>query len=167
MGEIAEDAHVSIYRNEYFYFIKTLSWFNLLVYDYTVPVSYLAVDVDNVKLGEVIKELLKKSNKYDIRASETPISRDGVINAYNQWVKEACHKCNLKTKRQFFKNMSSCNIVFERGLFLIKPMLHKKLELWSGDGFTDDDNIILPQTVSNEELGKAVKEGMSRCRNSV
>ncbi|MEX6278755.1 contact-dependent growth inhibition system immunity protein [Providencia hangzhouensis] len=43
----------------------------------------------------------------------------------------------------------------------------KKLETWTGDGFTKDDYIVLPDSVSDEELGEAIKEAISRCRSVI
>lgn len=36
-----------------------------------------------------------------------------------------------------------------------------------GDGFTEDDYIVLPDSVSDEELGEAIKEAISRCRSVI
>ena len=61
----------------------------------------------------------------------------------------------------------SCSIKRINGNIILQPSLHKKLKDWTRDGYSDDDDIILPDTVTNAELGKAIKEVLSRCRSVI
>lgn len=63
--------------------------------------------------------------------------------------------------------MMLCHICREGDHIIITPTLHKKLETWTGDGFTEDDYIVLPDSISDEELGEAIKEVISRCRSVI
>ncbi|HAU5617781.1 TPA: CdiI family contact-dependent growth inhibition immunity protein, partial [Morganella morganii] len=46
----------------------------------------------------------------------------------------------------------------------IKPLNHIKLEAWDGDGISETDDVIIPVSASDEELGNAVIEAFSRCK---
>ncbi len=47
------------------------------------------------------------------------------------------------------------------------PWSHEKLEAWGSQGMKEEDDIILPSSVSDEALGAAVKKAFLRCRNYV
>ncbi|MTB67874.1 DUF1436 family protein [Providencia sp. wls1943] len=161
------ERNIAVRRNERFYFIFVFSGYHLFIKDDKAPVYCLEKEVSDEKLGETINLAFSQCRTIHPYENEEFYNKEKINEDYKLWVSELLTKCQFKNKKALFLRMMTCNLKKHNNEILIKPMWHKKLEIWTRDGFTDDDNIILPQTVSNEELGKAVKEGMSRCRNSV
>ncbi len=162
-----KDANVSIYANEHYYFIQTLSRYNLLVRDYRVPTFFLSKDIEASELGKTVKLALSKSQVIELDTNENVFSRDGILSAYNQWINEGKELCGFKTKKMFLKNMVLCQLTQENNSFEIRPTSHDKLETWSGGDFIKKDYIVLIDTVSDLELGESIKEVISRCKNKI
>ena len=164
-NEIGEN--ISICANERFYFIFVFSVYHYLVWDNQTPIYCLEKETSDESLGKLVSFSFNQCRVINPYEDDFFYNKERMEKDYKKCINELLAKYQFKNKKALFLRMMTCSLRRNHGEILIKPMLHKKLELWTRDGFTDDDNIILPQTASNEELGKAVKEGMSRCRNSV
>ncbi|MBN6362967.1 CdiI family contact-dependent growth inhibition immunity protein [Providencia huaxiensis] len=162
-----KESWVSIYFNEECYFIHTISRYNLRVLDYKMPIYHFSKEVDTRELGKTIFLALDNSRIIDINTPEDIFSRDGVSLAYQKWIDDGKKICKSKNRKSFLLKMMLCHICREGDHIIITPTLHKKLETWTGDGFTEDDYIVLSDSVSDEELGEAIKEVLSRCRSVV
>lgn len=84
------------------------------------------------------------------------------IERYAEWTKALMKRYGYKTKRALFKNMKSCNIESQNGTITIRPSYHEKLEMWSGDGISKDDYVVIPAS-SPAEIGAALRLAFSRC----
>ena len=159
--------NVSIRANERFYFIFVFSGYHLLIKDNIAPIYCLDKNVNDDILGETVNIALNQCRVINPYESPEFFDSEKVMSNQREWIFQLIEKYRFKNKKALFQRMMACNLERNHGVITVTPTLHKKLELWTRDGFTDDDNIILSEAVSNEELGKAVKECMSRCRNSV
>ncbi|BBV04978.1 MULTISPECIES: contact-dependent growth inhibition system immunity protein [Providencia] len=159
--------NVSIRVNERFYFIFVLSGYHFFVRDNETPVYCLEKNTAEEKLGEMLKLALSQCRIIDPYENSDFFDRKRIDEDYKEWVGDVLIKCKFKSIKSLFLNMMSCSIKRINGNIILQPSLHKKLKDWTRDGYSDDDDIILPDTVTNAELGKAIKEVLSRCRSVV
>ncbi|MEX9817959.1 MULTISPECIES: contact-dependent growth inhibition system immunity protein [Providencia] len=159
--------NISIRVNDFFYFIMVLSGYHLFVVDDTVPIVSVNKKVTNSELGKLSKVALKKCRVIAPHVDSFFFNRDRLAECEKKWLSENLSSLGFKNKKNFYQSMMLCNIREKNGFLTLRPTLHKKLETWTGDGFTEDDYIVLPDSVSDEELGEAIKEVLSRCRSVV
>lgn len=166
-NSFTKEAWVSIYFNELYYFIHTMSRYNLLVFDYQMPIYHLSKDIDIQELGRTVMLALNDSRIIDVNTPEENFSRDGALSAYKKWINDGKMLCNSKSRKDFLTKMMLCHICQEGNHIIISPTLHKKIDLWTGDGFSEKDSITLLDTVSYFELGKSIIEVISRCKTNI
>ena len=125
--------------------------------------TILPLDVSDEELGQVTLLALAKSRILDVSELGPLINRDNVKKRYDAWVADLMAKYNYKTKRALFKNMMRCSVEISDGRLTISPSCHEKLEAWSGEGLTEDDDVVLSVNSTTEEIGAGVRLDFSRC----
>ncbi|WP_420178086.1 contact-dependent growth inhibition system immunity protein, partial [Morganella morganii] len=83
---------------------------------------------------------------------------------YKENIVKLMRLCGYKNKKLLFKKMNKCLVRQVGNIIKIKPLNHIKLEAWDGDGISETDDVIIPVSASDEELGNAVIEAFSRCK---
>jgi hypothetical protein len=156
--------YASAYQNQDFINIETFSGYRRKVADPDGVQILLPLDASNEDLGKASLDALSKSRIIDIREIATFFDLDKTTKNYNNWVADLMNKYGYKTKRALFKNMMSSDIEIRNGVLTIYPSHHEKLEGWGRDGFTDDDNVVLPINSTAEEIGAGLRLAFSRCR---
>jgi hypothetical protein len=156
--------YASAYQNQDFINIKTFSGYGKKAVDPDGVQILLPPDASNEDLGKATLAALSKSRIIDISEIATFFDLDNTMKNYNNWVADLMNKYGYKTKRALFKNMMQCSIEIRNGVLTIYPSHHEKLEAWGGDGFTDDDNVVLPINSTAEEIGAGLRLAFSRCR---
>ncbi len=151
-------------ENKDFINIGTFSGYGLRTRDPDGEQLLLSINVSNEELGQAALLALSKSRKIAESEIATFFDRDNVSKRYDNWVANLMDKYGYKTKRALFKNMMRCSLEIRDGFLTISPMYHEKLEAWSGDGFTEIDNVVLPVNSSQEEIGAGLRLAFSRCR---
>jgi hypothetical protein len=88
---------------------------------------------------------------------------DAAARSYAAWIERLMRFGGYKTKRALFKDMLSCQIEQEDDTITMRPSRHEKLEAWSGEGFTDADNVVIRTDAPPGEIGAALREAFRRC----
>ncbi|WP_340614133.1 contact-dependent growth inhibition system immunity protein [Xenorhabdus thailandensis] len=164
--DIGQGLNATISFNEDFYYIETMSGYRLLVADNTTETLYLPKDTTDKELGFFVRQALSKSRLVDPEDNDF-FHRDMVSIRYKNWIAEAMKKGGYKTKRALFKKMNKCSVKLLDGNLTISPWSHEKLETWGGKGLPRDCKISLSDRVTDEELGKAIKEAFTLCKSFV
>ncbi|MDX7988701.1 DUF1436 family protein [Xenorhabdus sp. 12] len=159
--------NASINFNGDFYYVKTWSGYHFLVVDHEAEVLYLPKDANDKILGDAVRQALSHSRIVDPYKDIDFFHRDMIEARYKNWIAEAMEKGGYKTKRALFKKMNLCHVKQLDGKLTITPEAHEKLETWGGKGMSADCNITLPDNVTDEELGQAIKEAFTRCKSFV
>ncbi|MDE1497342.1 CdiI family contact-dependent growth inhibition immunity protein [Xenorhabdus bovienii] len=166
IDDFGQGLNAVISFNGDFYYVRTLSGYRLLVADHEAETLYFPEDTTDKALGNAVKQALSKSRLVDPEDDDF-FHRDMIEARSKKWVAEVMEKWGYKTKRALFKNMNKCFIQQLEGKLTITPEAHEKLETWGVKGMSDDCNIILADNVTDEELGKAIKEAFTRCKSFV
>ncbi len=82
---------------------------------------------------------------------------------YEDWVALLTEKYEYKSRRALFKDMKHCMIDRIDGVITIKPTNHEKLEAWGGKGIGSDDYEVISGSISEAEIGLALKSCSERC----
>ena len=153
-----------IYKNQDFIEVKTFSGNGITTSDPDGIRKLLPLDVSDEELGQVTLLALSKSRIIDVSEIGTFFNIDNVMKRYDAWVADLMAKYNYKTKRALFKNMMKCSVEIRDGRLTISPSCHEKLEAWSGEGISDDDDVVLSVNSTTEEIGAGLRLAFSRCR---
>jgi CDI immunity protein len=70
-----------------------------------------------------------------------------------------------KSKRAMYKNFKHCSVQFEATEVKVEPSHQKALD-GSYSGLHRSQTIVLPSTITNSELGAAVRDGFARCTSA-
>ncbi|UNH41764.1 contact-dependent growth inhibition system immunity protein [Moellerella wisconsensis] len=166
IDNFGQGLNASIYATEKFYCIKTTSGHGLLVSDNLVSPIYFTKQVADAEFGHAIRHALSLSRLVDPKDPDF-FHRDKVAVRYKLWIAEAMDMWGYKNRKALFKKMHFCSIKSLNNEIKVTPCSHEKLEAWGGQGMKEEDNIILPSSVSDEMFGSAVKKAFLRCRNYV
>lgn len=167
MNDVYEQVlNASVSYNGDVYSILALSGNGVLINDYESYCDFLKNDCSDFDLGMKVANAL-----HNIKVVEPDnfcfFDRDRVSLCYKSWIADLMKAFNYKTKRALFKKMHLCNIRKINGSITIEPMLHEKIETWSGDGISESDYVIITDSLSFEEIGAAIRLAFSRCKSRV
>ncbi|MEZ7213928.1 Immunity protein CdiI-o11 [Klebsiella spallanzanii] len=163
---LTQGDNASVSFNGDLYSIVTLSGCRILINDYESYCSILNADSSDFDLGSAVCVALDNS-KIVNPEENCFFDRDIVGIHYKKWVANIMQKYSYKTKKVMFKKMNLCNIRRVNGVITIEPMCHDKLESWSGDRISESDYVIIPDTVSYEDVGAALRLAFARCKSRV
>ncbi|PHM72341.1 contact-dependent growth inhibition system immunity protein [Xenorhabdus sp. KJ12.1] len=166
IDNFGQGLNASISFNGDFYYVRTLSGYRLLVADHEADTLYLAKDASDKDLGFTVRQALSKSRLVDPEDDDF-FHRDRIEIRSKKWIAEVMEKWGYKTKRALFKKMNKCFVKRLEDEITITPEAHEKLDTWGAKGMSADCNITLPDNVTDEELGKAIKEAFTRCKSFV
>jgi hypothetical protein len=147
--------------NQEFFDVRTLSGYRTALWDPEGQHFQLPRTADDEALGEAVRRALEASRFLEPADMSALGSASEAL--YEQWVATSLETFAYGTRRRMFRGMLNCNIVRDREIVTLSPTRHEKLEGWSGDSFGPDDLVTLPITVSDVELGLALREAFSRC----
>ena len=154
----------TVYKNQDFILVVTFSGYNRRTSDPDGIQILLPLDVSDEELGQATLLALSKSRIIDVSEIGTFFNIDNVMKRYDAWVADLMAKYNYKTKRALFKKMMQCSVEIRDGRLTISPSCHEKLEAWSGEGISDDDDVVLSVNSTTEEIGAGLRLAFSRCR---
>lgn len=166
MKKIESAAEASFNGN----FIQLVT-FSIGMLDYAepdAPPHYLPPDVDDAALGHTLRLALKASKRVSVDEFQK-MFHSGVIQQRSKdreaW---AMKHYGYKTKRAMYKNMDICSIEIANGQIMIQPT-HMKAADGSYTVKTDTGPfpLYVAETVSDAELGAALREGFKHCTSSV
>jgi hypothetical protein len=88
---------------------------------------------------------------------------DAIARDYATWIKRLQKFGAYKTRRALFKDMQNCGIECDGNVITMRPSRHEKPEGWSGEGFSEADNVLVPANASPAKIGIALRECFRRC----
>ena len=135
----------------------------LLIPDYIFGDIIIPVDAEIDNIGLSLRKVLTK-NKDDDSGNNYIFDHKLNKENYKENVVRLMGLCGYKNKKSLFKKMNKCLVKQVGNVIEIKPLNHIKLEAWDGDGISETDDVIIPVSASDEELGNAVIEAFSRCK---
>ncbi|WP_065389820.1 contact-dependent growth inhibition system immunity protein [Photorhabdus namnaonensis] len=150
-----------------FYSITSYSGYRSLNLDLLGGNHMLSPDTSDEELGTVVFNALSKSRFIPYESLGDFLDNEKRKERYDQWVTEMMGFHRYRSRRQLFKKMNSCDIRLLDGVITIMPYGHEKLELWTGKGIVESDNVVIPADSSPEEVGTALRLAFSRCRSYV
>jgi CDI immunity protein len=168
--------YASIKSNNDFIDIYTRSGYSGgLNADYQSKEHLLPLDVSDAELGAALRDALAHSRfvlgsprtdvwvhpdvEYDMELCDL----NKGVQRYKDWIARLMAAYGYKTKRALFKDMKNCSVDLREGMISISPFFHEKLEAWSGEGITKEDDVHIPEICSDAELGAAIRLALSRC----
>lgn len=166
IDNFGQGLNASIYATEKFYCIKTSSGYRLLISDNLVSPIYFTKQVADAEFGHAIRHALSLSRLVDPKDHDF-FNRDKVAVRYKLWIAEAIDMWGYKNRKALFKKMHFCSVNLLNNNITVTPYSHEKPEAWGSQGMKEEDDIILPSSVSDEMFGSAVKKAFLRCRNYV
>lgn len=175
MNDVMPRAWANVKLNKELLCIQTYSGYGSSRADHNGVMHLLPPDAADVVVGEALLDALSKSRfvlpepRKDvwIHPEATFDSElydfNSMMRRYKDWVAGLMTQYGYKTKKALFKDMKSCNVESKLETLEMTPSHHEKLEAWSGDGFSEADNIIISASSSPEKIGAALRLALSRC----
>jgi hypothetical protein len=144
--------------------VDTWSGYRGTIGDPTGPQYDFRQDVSDEELGAAVLNCLAHSRFLDTPELQDELFHpDAAARSYAAWIERLMRFGGYKTKRALFKDMLSCQIEQEDDTITMRPSRHEKLEAWSGEGFTDADNVVIRTDAPPGEIGAALREAFRRC----
>lgn len=149
--------------NDEFISIKTCSgYFNFLA-DPEVPEHLLAPNAGEEEVGRAVVDALSRSRILIPRENREFFSVEGTNRRYEEWVRKTMERYDYKNRRTMFANMKSCSIHSHEGEIIFGPSNHVELEAWGRNKSDGIEDVVILETSSAVEVGKALKEAFNRC----
>lgn len=161
------DAVAEVAMNENFFVFTTMSQGGMNYAEPSVDPQYLSLDVDDAALGCALRLALSQSKKISGKEFVELFNSRKIHDLGLTREKATMQKYGYKTKRALYKNMLCCWISVFDGKIQIKPTHHKSLDSYSGISNDGPEIQLLSITVSDAELGAALREGFKRCTSAV
>jgi len=153
--------------NNDFYRVMVMSQGMLQYAEPSSTPLYLPPEVDDETLGAGLRAALTASKRVSVEDFQR-IFASGVVQKLGKENEQyAMLQYGYKTRRALYKNMLFCLISVFEGLIEIKSTHHKSIEIYTGISDDGPEIIRLPVTVSDAELGAALREGFKRCTSAV
>jgi len=161
--DLIQKKWASVYANEKFICLRTLSGMRMAASDPKGKVILLPVNASSEEIGSALFESLFASRMLDISELKDFFDIASVSARYEEWVVLLMNKYNYESRQVLFKQMKHCQVQWKEGAILIIPTYHEKLEAWSGKGFNESSYVTVSENATSDELGSGVLLALSRC----
>jgi hypothetical protein len=152
------------FSNQALIAVDTHSGYRSAVRDPTGPQYSFASSATDEELGGAVLDCLSSSRFLDTPELRAALMHpDALAQSYAAWLDRLMQFGGFKTKRALLKDMRCCWIELEGESISMRPSHHDKLEGWSGEGFTDADNVVVSAKESPAVIGAALREAFRRC----
>lgn len=160
-------ARSAVFFNGDFFCIVTQSTGMLAYAEPDAPPRYLPPDVDDATIGKTLRIALVASKQIE-PAEFQKIWKSGIIDQ-NDAARDtfAMQHYGYKSRRAMYKNMDNCLVSASDGMIEISPSHHHGIDGYSADKRIGPFPLSVSDTVTDAELGAAIREGFKRCTSSV
>lgn len=154
----------SVNFNQDFFEIITCSFGGLWFGELSISPFYLLPDANNEKLGQAVREALHGTKYYD-NSQFMKLHSSGVLKELDKKrEKVLMKKYGYKTKKAMWQMMDSCTVsLLDNSQIKIQPLHQNSLTGYSGISNDGPEIINISSSVSDEELGAAIREGFKWC----
>lgn len=155
------------FYNGDFFLIATQSTGMFTYGEPNAPLHYLPPDANDAQLGQTLRIALKASKQVAIEEFQK-IWKSGILKN-NEIEREArmMQEYGYKTKRAMYKHMVTCSVEVADGQIEISPSHSDRKGGHSRNANDEIENVRLPDTASDAELGAALREGFKRCTGAI
>lgn len=161
------DARATVFFNQDFFYLCTMSQGMLAYAEPSAPPYYLPPDVDDATLGRTLRAALAASKLVSVDEFQK-IFHSGVVQRVGEEHDAlAMKQYGYKTKRAMYRKMNCCWLSVSGGQIEIKPTHHKSTDGYSGISNDGPEILHLPISITDAELGAALREGFSRCTSAI
>lgn len=162
-----KDAVADVYFNRDYFELRTMSQGMLSYAEPSVLPHYLPPDVDDATLGRTLRIALAASKQVSVEEFQK-IFQSGVVQQLGKdRAALAMKQYGYKTKRAMYRQMDCCWISVADGQIEIAPAHHKSLDGYTANKIDGPFPLYVAETVSDAELGAALREGFRHCTSSV
>jgi hypothetical protein len=177
MEHAKKGKYAASYRNDSFYCIETLSGYGGgMRTDYKGIMRLLPLTATDQELGLAVIDA-KNQTRYvasaprsdlclpdDLEYDKDLYDFNHTAARYEAWIQNLMQCYGYKTRKKLFMYMHNCSIDDDFEIIKITPMMHEKLELWTGIDKEGSQAVKLPSSSSAQEIGAALKLAFSRCQ---
>lgn len=159
--EVIHKPSASVYFNEKFIVIKTLSGYRSYAEDPDHEAIFLPKNPTSQDCGGAVLLALKRSRHISLEEIPTFFDRHAAAARYESWINEMVVRYAYKDRRSLFKNLRNCGIKQVENSIVFVPMDHEKAEQWLGIG--DEANVTIASDAPASEVGGALLVALGRC----
>lgn len=154
----------SIYKNKDFYEFQPLFVGMIGIANPNVPTLIFPADASNTQIGESAKIALSNSEILSMEEFQKLWSEQETMKRIaDERYKRLSVTYGYKNKRDFLKDRSCCWLTLKNNQIEIAPTHHKALDEYSVRKDTGPYPLYVQDTISDEDLGRAIREGFTRC----
>lgn len=161
------DAKATVYFNQDYFELCTMSQGMLAYAEPSASPHYLPPDVDDATLGRTLRIALAASKRVSVEEFQK-IFQSGVVQQLGKdrdaW---AMKQYGYKTKRAMYRKMNCCWISVSDGQIEVAPAHHKTIDGYTANKTDGPFPLYVAETVSDAELGAALREGFMRCTSAI
>lgn len=154
-----------IKANQFVLAINTLSGKRSFILDKNGKEYLFEGNIDNVQIGRALVDCLSVSRRVlpvdDIDLFDYKQGAE----RYKSWIGKLQDFVGFKSKEKLFRPMFSLTVIEQNGTIFIQPSRQGKPEAWDGEGIEESDEVQISSTSSHEEIGKAVRLALAKCKS--
>lgn len=128
---------------------------------------YLAPDVDDDKLGGVLRLALADSKRTSAAEFQKIFASGEIQKLADERTKYAMQRYGYKSKKAMFKEMMCCWVSVLEDQIKIQPTHHKSIDGYSGISQEGSEILSLSVNATDADLGAALRDGFKRCTSAV
>lgn len=143
--------------------IQAWSGYRMKTLDFDQKNDFLPVDASNEEIGKHLREALSLSRfVHPIENKELSLYLKDQ-KRYREWLESTIEKFRYKNKTQLLKGMLMVGLTLQDNKITVEPYHQRVIDGWDKEGFTEADNVIVPENCTDKELGAAARLALSRC----
>ncbi|WP_433692108.1 contact-dependent growth inhibition system immunity protein [Herbaspirillum seropedicae] len=135
--------------------------------DPSAEVCYLPADADDEVLGRSLRLAFSGSKVVSAETFHEVFASGKIQEKSAERLNFAMQRYGYKSKRALLKNMMCCWISLSERVIQIKPTHHKSIDGYSGISVDGEEILHLPNSATDDEVGKALREGIRRCTSAI
>ncbi|HEV8239891.1 MAG TPA: contact-dependent growth inhibition system immunity protein [Thermoanaerobaculia bacterium] len=160
MNEIAWQPSAVVYANRDFFDLQTQSCRRLCFVDPAGAHFHFDAAVDDQTLGFAVNDALAASRP--LTPEQASQLRATATVRYQAWVLALMSQHGYKSRRAMFKSMRSCSIELSGGHVRLIPWRRDGLEGWTGDGISEDEQVVVVADSPAGAIGAGLRLALER-----
>ena len=123
------------------------------------------VDISDLDLGRLIKEKLNESKEISFEEFQAIFNSEKMKGLQKRLEEEMKKRYGYKNKKSIYKDMSSLSLEQDHLYITISPLHQDSLDGSTGISLPDNSPLEFKydKSISDEELGKAIRQAMTYC----
>ena len=160
MNDVPKRKFASIYFNDCYIVINTLSGYRSGVLDPDGKELALPVSVKNSELGEALKQALQCSRTLKVEEVDAFFDYKLVAKNFSTWVDRMMLATGNKNKSKLFKTLKHCSVCCQEQLITVAPFKHLRSDAYEG---INGALVTISADSSSVQLGEALRRAFDLC----